>query len=365
VTTRDPRQAFVPGQWLGPVAGGTAERASGVVGSLAVNKAFGERAAKVYPWMSCVSVNMPSLATSPILRVTRTNAGNLGEPSFYNDTNRIIKINEIRFVAMPPAASMDLVNAGAVYDFDLARRFGVTIKHTDYDIVRDFLPLYALATYNNAASPILDGSMAFSLPTLYTIPGSHPFQIRMNAATKFNSPVPARSGISIGLCGKDEHNHPYVSARDDILSGLTLVAFNENTGGGPLKDLIMEYINFNLAEMLVQSGVPYLAGLETLIQFIPPEGPRWHSPTDWFPINGIINQGVSFIVTDATTGTALQNQDWVCYRPVTPHIVTPRQSITIDLKCYQNASWTSAVPVQTFNTPIWVIMLGTQESLAI
>jgi hypothetical protein len=363
VTTRDPRQAFVPGQWLGPVAGGTAERASGVAGSLAVNKAVGERAAKVYPWMSCVSVNMPSLATSPILRVTRTNAGNLGEPSFYNDTNRIIKIKEIRFVAMPPAAGMDLQNPGAVYDFDLARRFGVSIKHTNYDIVRDFLPLYALATYNNAASPILDGSMAFTLPAPYTIPGSHPFQIYANTVRSTHNNL--ISSISIGLCGKDSRNHPYVSARDGITPGLNLTAFNENTGGGPLKDLVLEHINFNLSAEMTMAGVNYLAGLETLLQFIPSEGPRWHSPTDWFPINGIINQGVSFVVTDVSAGTTLQNQDWVCYRPVTPHIVTPRQSITIDLKCYQNASWTSAVPVQTFSTPIWIVMLGTQESLAI
>jgi hypothetical protein len=352
MTTRDPRQAFVPGQWLGPVAGGTKERPTGGgKPALAVNQNVGERAAKEYPWMSCVFVQMPSLATSPVMRVTRTNAGNLGEPSFYNDMNRIVKIHEMRFVAMPPAASMDLVNAGAVYNFDLARRFGVTIKHTNYDIARDFLPLYALATRNNVASPLLDGSMAFTLPAPYKLPGSYPFQMQIDTA-----------GISVGLCGNDEHNHPYVSARNAMPAGL--VSFNENTGGGPLKNMILRDINFNLSEGFLTPGSGYLSTLEALVQFVPPEGPRWHSPTDWFPINGIVNQGTSFIVTDVATGTILQNQDWVSYKPITPHIVSPRQSITIDLKCYQNSSWTSAVPVQTFNTPIWVIMLGTQESLA-
>jgi hypothetical protein len=328
-----------------------------------VNAQAGEKAAKVYPWMMCVKVDMASRATSPVIRVTRTNVGNLGEPTFYNDTNRTIKINEMRFLAMPPSNIADSFTP-LTYDFDLVRRFGVQIRHTDYDIVRDFLPLYALATHNNVASPILDASLAFSLPTPYLNPNSNAFQMKVRCAALSSSAL-ATQNLGVGLCGHDKHNHPYVLARtvQPTLNG-TILGFNENTGGGPVKDLVLEDVNFNVSDIFDNPGVSFLWGLQNEVQFIPPEGPRWHSPTDWFPINGIVNQGNSFIPSASSQLTEVVQQNWVSYKPVTPHIVTPRQQIWIDLKCYQDSSYTTAQSVEVFETPIWVVMLGTQESLA-
>jgi hypothetical protein len=364
MTLRNPRSAFVPGQWLGPVASGTGQ--TGTANPLSTTTAVGEKAAKVYPWMMAVKVVMPSRATSPVLRVTRTNAGNMGEQSFYNDTNRIIHINEMRFMATPP------INFDNYYftffDFDLARRFGVSIKHSDYDIVRDFLPLYAMATHNNVSSPIIDSSMAFTLPTRYRTPASSAFQIKArNENTLFNT-----QRVGVALCGSDNLDTPYVVTRSVIPTvGGTTLAFNENTGGGPVKDLRIHDVNFNVSDIFYTPGATHYIGMQTEIQFVPPEGPRWHSPNDWFPIAGIVNQGNSFPAPSVAQGNltnGLIHQNQVIYRPAAPHIVTPRQSLDISLKCYQDASYTVQATQQVpkhevYETPIWVIMIGTQEAL--
>jgi hypothetical protein len=366
MTLRDPRSAFVPGQWLGPVANGTGHTGT-AVNPLVTTKAVGEKAAKVYPWMMAVKVNMPSRSTSPTVRVTRTNAGNLGEPSFFNDLNRIVHIHEFRFLAAPPSNIID-VNGMSFFDFDLARRFGVSIKHSDYDIVRDFLPLYAMATDNNVSSPILDSSLAFSLPTRYLNPASSAFQMRVRSEFASSS-ILATQNLGVALCGSDNHDTPYIITRSvaPSING-TVLAFNENTGGGPVKDLRISDINFNVSDIFDTPGTNYVWGLQNEVQFVPPEGPRWHAPNDWFPVAGITNQGSSFAAPtvaqgNKTNGFVHQNQ--VIHRPITPHVVTPRQQLDISLKCYQDASYTitGEQPTDVYVTPIWVIMIGTQEAL--
>jgi hypothetical protein len=363
MTLRDPRSAFVPGQWLGPVANGTGHTGT-AVNPLVTTKAVGEKAAKVYPWMMAVKVNMPSRSTSPTVRVTRTNAGNLGEPSFFNDLNRIVHIHEFRFLAAPPSNILD-VNGVALFDFDLARRFGVSIKHSDYDIVKDFLPLYAMATDNNVSSPILDSSMAFSLPTRYRNPGSSAFQMRVRSQFAGS----ATQTLGVALCGSDNHDTPYILARSVLptVNG-TVLAFNENTGGGPVKDLRISDINFNVSDIMSTPGTNHLWGMQNEVQFVAPEGPRWHAPNDWFPIIGITNQGNAVAAPTVAQGNktnGLIHQNQVIHRPITPHIVTPRQQLDVTLKCYQDASYTTngQPPADVYVTPIWVIMIGTQEAL--
>jgi hypothetical protein len=321
--------------------------------------------------MMAVKIIMPSVVTAPALsappvRVTRTNVGNLGEPTFYNDTNRVIKVREMRFVAMPPSNISADAGVTTTYNFDLARRFGATIRHSNYDIARDYLPLYALSTRNNVASPLLDASMAFTLPAEYLCPAGSAFQMRVRSEFASLANL-ATQNFGIGLCGNDDKHNPYILARTvqpAVNQTGVVLAFNENAGGGQAKNLHLRDINFNVSDVFDYPGNNFLWGLQNEVQFVPPEGPRWHSPLDWFPVNGIANQGNSYTPTVASCATAIYQQNWVSYKPITPHIVTPRQQIDIDLKCYQTANYVNAQGATISQTPIWVIMLGTQESLA-
>lgn len=353
MTIRDPRQAFVPGQWLGPVALGTREKPTGGTVSTVQSARAGERAAQRYPWMTVIPVTMASLATSPVVRVTRADPGSIGETAFVNNMNRIVHIKEIRFMAMAPPGSV-------TYTFDLARRFGVSIKHTNYDIVRDFLPLYALATYNNFASTCYDGSLSFALPAKYTAPKGNGFTM---IARNTTAPIAGGGVLGISVNGSDERGNPYVLAREasPALTHTTF-QFTENTGAGSLKNCLIERINFNVSRNFTTAYDSFLWGLQTEVQFVPPEGPKWHGGNEWFPINGIVDQPVANVVDTQGLPDVICHQNIVSYRPVTPHIVTPRQAISVDLKCYQNASY-FAGQNEIFQVPIWVIMLGTQESL--
>lgn len=352
-TPRDPRRAFVPGEWLGPVALGTREKPSGKDVVDKSDKLAGERAAKIYPWMTVIPINMPSSVAGTIRRVTRGDPGSVGEVAFVNSLNRNVYLKEIRFMAMAPQGT-------TTFNFDLVRRFGATIKHTNYDITRDFLPLYALATYNNYASPNLDGAMSFTLPTVYAAPLGNGFTM---IARNTVAPVAGGGVLGIGINGSDHNGNPYVLAREG-LPGLvrTVYQFTENTGAGTLKNCFIERVNFNVSRSYTDQLGSFLWGLQTEVQFVPPEGPKWHSANEWFPVNGIVDQAVSTLVNNDVTSDHWLNQDIVSYRPVAPHILTPRQTISIDLMCYQAASYFVGA-VETFVTPIWVVMLGTQEAL--
>lgn len=353
-TPKDPRQAFVPGQWLGPVALGTREKPSGKGVELTSIMKSGERAAKRYPWMTVIPIVMPSAVAGTVRRVTRVDPGSIGETAFVNNMNRNVYINEMRFMAMAPPGSV-------TYTFDIVRRFGATIKHTNYDITRDFLPLYALATHNNFASPCYDGSLSFALPAEYTAPKGNGFTM---IARNTTAPVAGGGVLGISANGRDELGNPYILAQED-LPGLvrTVYQFTENTGAGTLKNCVIERINFNVSRNYTTAFNSFLWGLQTEVQFVPPEGPKWHSANEWFPINSIVDQPVANVLDTQGVPDTICHQNIVSYKPVTPHVVTPRQAISIDLMCYQTSSYFVGA-VETFQVPMWVVMLGTQESLA-
>jgi hypothetical protein len=371
VTTRDPRQAFVPGQWLGPVAMGTGRTGTAkAVAANVINTRVGEKAAKVYPWMTVIPVVLNTAAANigNVIRVTRNDPGSLGEAAFYNNMNRIVHIDEMRFMALPPSSPNGVFQS--IVDFDLALKIGTSIKHTNYDIVRDFLPLYALATHNNFASPMFNCSLAFDLPSKYLTPKGSAFTI---IARNANVAPPSGSTLGVSLNGSDSKGNPYILAREGAPAVTHAnFTFSENTGAGAAKDCLIERINFNISRNFTFPYDAILWGLQTEIQFVPPEGPKWHADNDWFPINGIVNQPISHVLDSQGIAAIIESQDIVSYRPVTPHVVTPRQQITVDLKVYQPAFYSMPdpnnpqnPPIQVDQMPIWVIMLGTQESLAI
>jgi hypothetical protein len=333
-----------------------------------VNARVGEKAAKVYPWMTVIPVVLNTAAANVgnVVRVTRTDPGSIGEAAFYNNMNRIVRINEMRFMALPPSSPNGVFQSTTL--FDMVRKIGTSIKHTNYDIVRDFLPLYALATHNNFASPMFNCSMAFDLPSKYLSPKGNTFTI---IARNANAAPPSGSTLGVSLNGSDAKGNPYVLAREGAPAVThTNFAFSENTGAGAAKDCLIERINFNISRNFTFPYDAILWGLQTEMQFVPPEGPKWHADNDWFPINGIVNQPISHVLDSQGQVDVIQHQDIVSYKPAAPHIVTPRQQITVDLKVYQAASYSAPNPVPqqpdiTVNQmPMWIIMLGTQESLA-
>jgi hypothetical protein len=320
------------------------------------NVRVGEKAAKVYPWMTVIPLTLASAAANvgvPV-RVSRTDPGSLGEAAFYNNMNRIVRLSEIRFMALPPPNSTWCV-------YDIVRKVGASIKHTNYDIARDFLPLYALATRNNFASPVYDGSMAFDLPSKYLTPKGNVFTM---LARNVNTPAADGGILGISLNGSDHRGSPYILAREgNPAVTSTTFQFSENTGAGVVKDCLIDRVNFNISRNFSDPYASFLWGLQTEVQFVPPEGPKWHASNDWFPVNGIANQATVHVLDAAGTRDVMRHQDIVSYRPVTPHIITPRQQITIDLKCYQVMSHDIGQNT-IFQVPMWITMLGTQESLA-
>lgn len=363
-TSRDPRQAFVPGQWLGPVAMGTGK--PGTARNVVTNARVGEKAAKIYPWMTVVPVVLNTAAANVgnTVRVVRTAAGSIGESTFYNNMNRIVRIHEMRFMVLPPSSPNGVFQSNV--DLDIIRKIGATIKHTNYDITRDYLPLYALATHNNFAAPTFNCALSFDLPSKYLTPKGNTFTM---IARNARPAPPTGSTLGISLNGRDAKGNPYIIAREGAPAVThTNFAFSENTGAGMVKDCLIDRINFNISRNF---GFPYdafLWGLQTEVQFVPPEGPKWHLDDDWFPINGIVNQPIVHVLDTQGLNIVMEAQDIVSYRPVTPHIVTPRQEITVDLKLYQTISYSWPDPpnpdITIFQAPMWIIMMGTQESLA-
>jgi hypothetical protein len=335
----------------------------------AVNKdvPVGENVSKEYPWFSGFKQTLSGVINSEA-KLVRPGSG---ITTFINTTDRTIKLNEIRFVAANrivtafPAAFLSQLN--------INNRLGVKVKHTDYEIVSEWIPCGMLNTHNNIASSIPRCNLAMSMPTPYYLQAGHPFRVRIRSTNI----IPDRFGTHdsyvfyMVLFGKDPRtNKPYELIKEitiPYISGVLPtdanpqyvdVVFDDNRDA-PMRDLLLTHVGFSLS--------PYTAGYagntsqqfvfmypqQLELQFMPPEGPKWQEIDDWLPIANVIDQG-----------TTLVDVSYVAYKPDVPMTLEPRQQIDIDTKVL----WTMFIPssdqANVSEVPLWVTLLGTQKQKA-
>jgi hypothetical protein len=322
----------------------------------------GENVAKVFPWITGFKQVVSGVQDAE----TKLVRPGSGAASFMNNTDRTLKVHEIRFFAQNPTAapfppmfqSQLMIN----------NRMGLKVKHTDYEIVSDWLPAGMLSTKNNIIGMAARCNLCMTLPTTYYLQGGHPFRLRIRSTNVNFDPTMVEQPyiFQMTLFGKDPRtNKPYEQIKQifipylgtalptDALPQYVDVVFDDDRDT-PMRDLLLTHIGFNL--MPFDDGhddqrYVYMYSQQLEMQFIAPEGPKWMDFADWVPIANLVDQG-----------TTPSDLSYVAYRPDVPMTLTPRQQIDIDVKALRLMAVPSpGQPGFALEVPLWVTLLGTQE----
>jgi hypothetical protein len=322
----------------------------------------GESVAKVYPWITGFKKTIPGTVGSEI-RLVRDD---LGSAALVNNTGRTLKIHEIRFFSTLPTTADDPV--ASLGNFQISYRMGVKIRHSDYDIVAEWLPSGMLQTHNGRIGIAARSDLVMTLPTPYYLQAGHPFRIRIRSTNPYQE-ADTDYNFGITLFGMDPKVHkpyeicsqvtmPYLTAATptDAAPQYVDVVFDDGRDY-PMRDMLLTHIGFGLfpradttTRILVYN---YAQQLEVQLQA--PEGPKWMEFADWAPIPSIVDQGT--IPVDGS---------YVMYKPEVPMILTPSQQIDIDVKALVNMAYITGgegeVPGDpVFEVPLWTTLIGTQE----
>jgi len=315
----------------------------------------GENVAEVYPWISGLRQMVNGLADAE----TKIIREGYGSSAFVNNTDRVINIKQLRFFSsQPPNLTMILGNSL------INSRMGVKVRHTDFEVVSEWLPCGMLETQNNVWENVDRSNLCMSLPTPYYLQSGHTFRTRLRSTNPFMAA--ASYSFSMTLFGKDPKNGkpyelckqvtipyratPVVSAANPLYVD---VVFDDNRDY-PMRDMLLTHVLFSLAPY---TGLDYndvLRYAQQLdFQFMPPEGPKWMDFADWAPVGNLVDQ---------TTCNGLQSA-FVSYRPETPILFAPSQQIDIDVKVLAPLSYQDANPPGEliYEFPLWVTLIGTQE----
>lgn len=324
------------------------------------NVPVGENVSKEYPWFSGFKQTISGIFGTE----TKLVRPGSGIATFVNTTDRTIKLNEIRFCAQNQI--IDNFPPGFISQLNINNRMGVKIKHTDYEIVSEWLPCGMLNTSNNITSRVPRCNLAMSMPTPYYLQAGHPFRMRIRSTNI----IPDRLGLQdpyifyMTLFGKDPRtNKPYELIKEVTIPYISNVlptdanpqyvdvVFDDNRDA-PMRDLLLTHIGFTLTpydDGQNTSEFVFMYPQQLELQFMPPEGPKWQEIDDWFPIANVVDQGTTAI--DAS---------YVAYKPDVPMILVPRQQIDIDTKVL----WSMLIPNDNPVVPLWVTLLGTQKQKA-
>jgi len=314
----------------------------------------GENVAEVYPWISGVR-QMIAGQTGAETKIVREG---YGSSAFVNTTDRVITIKQLRFFcSQPPGLSMILGNSM------IHTRMGIKVRHTDFEVVSEWLPCGMLATHNNVWENVDRSNLCMSLPTPYYLQSGHTFRTRIRSTNPFMAA--ASYSFHMTLFGKDPKNgKPYelckqVTIPDRITpvsAGMPLyvdVVFDDNRDY-PMRDMLLTHILFSIvpyAGLEYEQVLRYAQQLD--FQFMPPEGPKWMDFADWAPVGNLVDQTTCSSVSAA----------FVSYRPETPILFAPSQQIDIDVRAlaplsYQEAQFPGNL---IYEVPLWVTLIGTQE----
>lgn len=310
----------------------------------------GEAVSEVYPWISSLKQVISGVAQTE----TRIVRAGYGSSAFINNTDRFINIKQLRiFCIAPVGATLTMGN------LMIGNRLGIKVRHTDFEVVSEWIPCGMLATHNNliAASP--RPNFCMSLPTPYYLQSGHPFRVRIRATNPYHVPDVDYT-FFMTLFGKDPKNgKPYelckqvtipyraAPAVSDANPLYVDVVFDENRDY-PMRDMLLTNIIF--AATPYTSNVPavvlqYIQQLD--FQIMPPEGPKWMDFADWAPVGNLVDQAVAAFL--------------IIHKPETPIPFLPSQQIDIDVKALLNLSYSPNGETFTFEAPLWFTLIGTQE----
>jgi hypothetical protein len=405
---------IAPGQWSGSHAAGIGDKERGAIAIDPVQR-VGEKTAKEYPWIASILSRMPCTPATILgaggiapagttMRFTRPG----GEQSFYNNTNRPIKIDEIRVYAMtcplfPPFPIVSTLN------LQIARQVGIRMWTNKKEYVRDYLPLWQFQTESNRVAEAWRFRGLFNFPADYYLDRGNAFQLRTRIMYGMNpllcadtvplppNPIFRSSNLDFAFGLQGEYvgtKYPAKLMRQVVLptAGATpvnplfsTIPFNEGRDS-PINDVEIHSLGVGMRDILSSAVAgmpnalanPFLAWVQC--QFVPPQGPKWMGTEDWIPIPGLVDQpGPVIQGTDA--GVAGNGGPWdnsmIIHRPVTPYVLQPREELSIELRALfplnYSMAFFSATPGPSaagtwddtlLGVPIWCTMYGRQESLA-
>jgi len=322
---------------------------------------IGENVAKVYPWISGVRQVISGLSGAE----TKIVRAEYGSSAFVNNTDRMISINQLRFFTSQPPSLFQIAGNNQI-----PTRLGVKVRHTDFEVVSEWLPVGMLSTHNNFTNETSRSDLCMSLPTPYYLQSGHAFRTRIRATVPFIT-VGVNYSFFMTLFGKDPRNGkpyeickqvtipyratPVVSDADPLYVD---VVFDDNRDY-PMRDMLLTHILFaSTPHVTFPNNNPnrvirYFQQLD--FQLIPPEGPKWMDFADWAPIGNLADQTVIAAVSTS----------FVAYRPETPILFAPSQQIDVDVKSLLTLSYESPFPPGDliYQLPLWVTLIGTQEQV--
>jgi hypothetical protein len=319
----------------------------------------GETVSEAFPWFSGFKQTVSGVLGAE----TKLVRPGSGISSFVNTTDRVIDVHEIRFYAQNPldvAFPPDFLS-----QLNINNRLGVKVRHTDYELVSEWIPCGMLSTHNNRISIIPRCNLCMTMPTPYYLQAGHPFRVRIRSTNPNFDPLEAEQPyvFQMVLFGKDPRTNkpyeqikqvsiPYISTTlpSDATPQYVDVVFDDDRDA-PMRDLLMTHIGFNLTPFDDGAGglrFTYMYPQQLEVQLMPPEGPKWQEIDDWLPIGNIVDQGAN-----------PADYSFVVYRPDVPVVLAPRQYVDIDVK----ALFTMSCPPQqtNFTVPLWVALHGTQK----
>lgn len=318
----------------------------------------GENVAKVYPWISGVRQVISGLfgAETKIVRE------GYGSSAFVNNTNRLITIHQLRFFTSQSPTLFQIAGNNQI-----PTRLGLKVRHTDFEIVSEWLPAGMLNTHNHFTNQTYRGDLCMSLPTPYYLQSGHAFRIRIRATTPFIDTT--NYTFFMTLFGKDpKKGKPYEICKQitipyratpavSVANPLYVDVVFDDSRDYPMRDMLLTHIMFastpHVTAPFNNSSriIRYFQQLD--FQFMPPEGPKWMDFNDWAPIGNLADQTI----------VAAVSTSFVAYRPETPILFAPSQQIDIDVKSLLTLSREDLVPPGdlVYDLPLWVTLIGTQE----
>lgn len=319
---------------------------------------IGEKVATVYPWVSGVRQVISGLASAE----TRIVREGYGSSAFVNNTDRMVNIHQLRFFTSQSPILFQIAGNNQI-----PTRMGLKVRHTDFEVVSDWLPSGMLNTQNYFTNEVARSNVCMTLPTPYYLQSGHAFRTRIRSTTPFVEAV--SYNFYMILFGKDPKNGkpyeicrqvtiphratPVISAADPLYVDVVF----DDSRDYPMRDMLLTHIMFaSIPHVTAPFNNPnrvirYFQQLD--FQLVAPEGPKWMDFGDWAPIGNLVDQTII-----AATSTS-----FVAYRPDTPILFYPGQQIDIDVKALLALSYDDPNPPNEliYELPLWVTLIGTQE----
>lgn len=319
---------------------------------------IGESVSSIFPWISGVRQVISGLAGAE----TKIIRAGYGSSAFVNNTDRLITIKQMRFFSSQPPTLFQIQGNNQI-----PTRLGIKVRHTDFEIVSEWLPCGMLSTYNNLTEVVASTNLCMSLPTPYYLQSGHTFRTRIRATTPFLDT--SDYTFFMTLFGKDPKNgKPYEICKQvtipyratpvvSIANPLYVDVTFDDSRDYPMRDMLLTHILFGTTPHATQPNnnefrvLRYVQQLD--FQFMAPEGPKWMDFADWAPVGNLADQTV----------VAAVSTSFVSYIPQTPILFAPSQQIDIDVKALAPLSYEDPVPPGNliYECPLWVTLIGTQE----